>query len=246
MDYNFVSHDGFNTFKGHSNLLYNFVKKFIEVNEDHLSFESFMESIQENAIAFVERGYDHDMPFDPNTETNEEWKNKVAAKMKGDIFEIFTMFTMQYFHNVPNIMGVKEGTYRQIPDEEDAGVDFTGTVEFNGKRIFGQIKFRNPLNASIDDKSMATAYTRTTVEKLIGLAVIKHHFKEEEDYAVLVTNLFADKAIYYRAKEIIGYVNNKPDLEHDYIKIVDRSVFESLISNDNIAFWNEFLNAIGE
>ena len=245
MNYNLISHDGFNTFKSYSNLLYQFVKEFIEQKQEHLSFDSFMEAIQETAEDLAKQGYDHGMKMDEGV-TPEEFKARVAAKVKGDIFEIFTMFTMQYFHNVPNIMGIKENTYKQIPDEEDAGVDFIGTVEFNEKRAFGQIKFRNPLNTSIDDKSMATAFTRTTIEKLIGNAVIKYHFKEEQDYAILVTNLKAEKAIYYRAKEEINFVNNKTDLEHDYIKIIDQSVFNSLISIDNIAFWNCFLNAIGE
>lgn len=204
-----------------------------------------MEAIQETSEDLAKQGYDHGMKIEEG-QTPEEFRARVAAKVKGDIFEIFTMFTLQYFHNVPNIMGAKEDTYKQIPDEEDAGVDFIETVEFNEKRAFGQIKFRNPCNASIDDKSMATAFTRTTIEKLAGRAVLKYHFKEEQDYLVLITNLYAEKSIYYRAKEDLNFVNNKPDLEHDYIKIVDRSVFESLISIDNIAFWNNFLNAIGE
>lgn len=168
-------------------------------------------------------------------------KEELESKIKGDIFEIFVMFFLQYFEKMPNILGIKEGTYTQIADEDDVGMDFYGIKYSSGKneRVFGQIKYRNPALNILEEHK---AFNREVIAKLAGEATITMDFDKNKEYLLFVTNREIDDSIHYKAKEKIGFVNGSTDSKYSYIKFVDATIFRNMLGYNEATFWNEFAN----
>jgi hypothetical protein len=199
-------------------------------NSENCSFAEFCEVIMKFADDSVNAGFRYEMP--------EHFSNEaIASKIKGDVFEILSMFVLQKigsFHDV----GIKEGTYKQIDDTEDCGLDFYGVYgRDNTRRAFGQIKFRNP-NAPITGE--AVPFSRITKNKLAGEACTEFGCDLNKDVLIFVTNLRAEDAMSISLKNVIGWTGTNPDRTHRYIKICDKATFENIIGYNSISFWEEF------
>ena len=205
--------------------------------ENNFSYYHFNKLINEAAIDLAKELYPNNclVYSNKNFISKEDFENKI----KGDLFEIFVMFFLQYFEKVPNIIGIKEGTYYQVDDSEDAGMDFYGIkyASGNNERVFGQIKYRNP-NIVLKPEQMA--FTRDTVNKCIGNATIKKRFNLEKDLILLVTNRSLEDSLHYRIKDEIGFVGNSADFDHSYIKFIDATIFQNILGYNEATFWNEF------
>lgn len=205
------------------------VNALIEHSENS-SFDEFCEAIIKFADDYANSGNRYEMPDNVS-------KEAISNKIKGDIFEIFTMFVLQKVGSVSDV-GVKEGSYKQINDTEDCGLDFYGIYgRDNTRRIFGQIKFRNP---HIKVTSENVAFSRITKNKLAGEACTEFFCDLNKDILIFVTNLNADDAMSISLKTVIGWVGTNPDASHRYIKICDGKVFNSIIGYNSISFWDEF------
>lgn len=159
-------------------------------------------------------------------------------KIKGDIFEIFTMFTLQYFQHEA-LIGVRKSTYEQIPDDLDKGLDFFGIHNTTGQRVFGQIKYRNPFAKP----EHQIAFTFTTGAKLTYSA-IPRGLTIGPDTAngilIYVCNNYADEAMHYDFKKYIGWTGTVTDEAHRYVKIIDCGYFQHMINYENEFFWKTF------
>lgn len=163
----------------------------------------------------------------------------IEAKIKGDIFEIFVMYVFQKLGNFHDV-GVVKDSYKQISDDEDCGLDFIAIYgRDETKKVFGQIKFRDP---NIPVKADNVAFSRITKNKLIGEACSEYNAKIDNDVFFFVTNMPADKAMTISLKNTIGWNGTNPDVNHSFIKICDFSVFEKIVGYNSISFWNEFKN----
>lgn len=194
------------------------------MSRPNYGFEDFVTEMPELAAQYVQKLKDF------NVIKADEVEDKVA-KTKGNLFELFTMFTLQYFETNSRI-GVEKGTYEQIPDEEDCGLDFCGHLSFNGSRVFGQIKFRT-------QRTGYHSFDRTAFHKLYGTAGSIYDFDKSKDYLMLVTNQKATDAIAPALQRELGGCP-KFDFKHSYVKFIDYDVFNSLIDANHKRFWTEF------
>jgi hypothetical protein len=205
------------------------INVFIE-NSDNCSFEEFCQAIMNFSNDYVNSGFRYGMPDHVS-------KEAIASKIKGDIFEILSMFVLQKigaFHDV----GIKEGTYKQIDDTEDCGLDFYGVYgRDNSRRAFGQVKFRNP-DAKVTGETVP--FSRITKNKLAGEACTEFGCDLNKDVLIFVTNLRAEDAMSISLKKVIGWTGTNPDQSHRYIKICDKVTFENIIGYNSISFWEEF------
>lgn len=199
-------------------------------HSENCSFRDFCEAIIKFAEDYTASGNRYEMPDNVSTES-------IANKIKGDLFEILSMFVLQKvgsFHDI----GVKEGSYKQIDDNEDCGLDFYGIYGRDNKRqIFGQIKFRNP-NVKVTSENVA--FSRITKNKLAGEACTEYGCDLNKDILIFVTNINADEAMSISLKKVIGWTGTNPDASHRYIKICDGRTFENIIGYNSISFWEEF------
>lgn len=205
------------------------INALIEHSENQ-SFNEFCEAIIKFADDYANSGFRYEMPDDAS-------KESIANKIKGDIFEILAMFVLQSVGSF-NDIGVKEGSYKQIDDMEDCGLDFFGIYgRDNNRQIYGQIKFRNP-NVKVTPENVA--FSRITKNKLAGEACTEYGCDLSKDILIFVTNLNADEAMSISLKNVIGWTGTNPDASHRYIKICDGRVFNNIIGYNSIAFWEEF------
>ncbi len=238
--YNLDQHESYNDFKS-----FNVIEPLINkvMSETNYNFNTFNKLIpvfaDDLAGAIVSPAA---IVNNKNTYRNTQWTNKdeLSAKIKGDIFELFVMFTLQYFRG-PDVF-IKHGTYTQVNDAFDVGMDFFGISEFNRtSRIFGQIKYRTPNIKMTPDE---IPFNRTVCYKLIGAATVNKQFDFNKDVILLVTNINLNDALYFKLKEDIGVagVNPSADSNHQYIKFIDKSVFQNLIKFNYQSFWLDFLD----
>lgn len=209
------------------------------LTEKNFCYTKFNEKINEAAIGIADQLYPNNIAFysSKNFSSKEDFENKI----KGDIFEIFVMFFLQYFEKMPNVIGIKEGTYVQVPDDDDAGMDFYGIKFSSGKneRVFGQIKYRNP-NINLQEEHKA--FTRTVACKLIGIATLEKDFDQNKDILLFVSNRTIDDSIHYKFKNMINFINGSADSLHHYCKFIDANIFQNLLGFNEATFWLEFKN----
>lgn len=242
--YNLENHEAFETLKNYG-VIQNIVKNVMEqdgITRTNYCFQTFSEllSAGNNALAeslykAIYRGNGETYRNMPDT-TKEEIED-IKNKIKGDIFEIFVMFALQYFQTDYGV-GIKQGSYMQITDDEDAGIDFRGIDSGTRKRVFGQIKYRNPFATNGNE----IAFTRDNFTKLYGLAGVQFDFNPAEDYLMLVCNTPINNAMHYRLKNLIGWTGTMTDERYKYIKICDGNYFSSMIRYSKPVFWEEFAN----
>lgn len=208
------------------------------------SFQDFSEAIDPSANELFQEIYQN------NNETyrgmrcancmDEEAEDvkTIKSKIKGDLFEIFVMFTLQYFQTNSGV-GIEEGSYKQIEDDFDKGVDFTGTHYATSKRVFGQIKYRNP---HARETKHQIAFTCTEKNKLQGEADECWDFNKHEDLIMLVCNTTVDIAFHHSLKDVLGWTGTLCDEKHRYVKIIDKNSFDNMIGYENKRFWESFVN----
>lgn len=232
--YNLENHGAFDSLK-----LINAIPEIVKdlFKEKNFQYDHFNKKINEFAEAVAEK------LFPTNTKLYSvrkfASKEEFASKIKGDIFEIFVMFFLQYFEKIPNVLGIKEGTYTQISDEDDVGMDFYGIKYSSGQneRVFGQIKYRNPVLNIFEEHK---AFNRDVINKLAGEATTSMDFDKNKEYLLFVTNREIDDSIHYKAKEKIGFVNGSTSSKYSYIKFVDATIFRNMLGYNEATFWNEF------
>lgn len=242
--YNLESHEAFETLKNYG-VIQNIVKNVMEqdgITRTNYCFQTFSELLSAGNNALAESLYKaiyrgngetyRNMP-DTTAEEIEAIKNKI----KGDIFEIFVMFALQYFQTDCGV-GVEQKTYMQITDDEDAGVDFRGIDYATSKKVFGQIKYRNPFATNGNE----IAFARDNFTKLYGLSGTQFDFNPAEDYLMLVCNTPINNAMHYRLKNLIGWTGTMTDERHKYVKICDSNYFSSMIGYNNKRFWETLAN----
>ena len=199
-------------------------------NSENCSFEEFCHAFMKFADDYTNSGLRYGMPDYLS-------KEAIASKIKGDIFEILSMFVLQKIGTCHDV-GIKEGTYKQISDEEDCGLDFYGVYGRDyGRRAFGQVKFRNP-NIPINGENVP--FSRITKNKLAGEACTEFGCDLSKDILIFVTNLRAEDAMSISLKNVIGWTGTNPDRSHRYIKICDKVTFENIVGYNSISFWEEF------
>jgi hypothetical protein len=199
-------------------------------NSENCSFGEFCDAFMKFADDYTNSGLRYGMPDYLS-------KEAIASKIKGDIFEILSMFVLQKIGTCHDV-GIKEGTYKQINDEEDCGLDFYGVYGRDyGRRAFGQVKFRNP-NVPINGETVP--FSRITKNKLAGEACTEFGCDLSKDILIFVTNLRAEDAMSISLKNVLGWTGTNPDRSHRYIKICDKTTFENIIGYNSISFWEEF------
>lgn len=148
--YNLEQHSAFEFFKV-SKVISNIIDELLQ--EPSYCYTKFNTKINDAAEKVGEQIFKLIQPNHPSRNSipyysTKNFKNKeeLTNKIKGDLFELFVMFFLQYFDRFPAVFGIKAGTYVQVSDDEDAGMDFYGIRCTSGKneRVFGQIKYRNP------------------------------------------------------------------------------------------------------
>lgn len=244
MNYNLNNHEAFGILKDYGVVPAMVTDLMYEDGElkKYYAFRDFSEAIDPAAKELFLAIYcDNNEKYrnlacvNPNDETADDVKI-IQSKIKGDLFEIFVMFTLQYFQ--PNTgVGIEIGTYEQVPDETDKGLDFSGKHFTTDKRIFGQIKYRNPL---IKDPKFQIAFTCTELNKLFGEAGDTKDFDKKVDLLMLVCNTPVFNAFHYELKNRIGWTGTLCDEHHRYIKIVDQHSFEAMIGYGSKKFWETF------
>ena len=239
-NYNLNKHEAFEILKNYSVipiLVEDVMYQDGELKSNY-SFQDFSELLVKNNDEIIEeicdamktRGEAYRGLPDNTPEERINLKNKI----KGDIFEIFVMFTLQYFQTDSGV-GIEQTTYRQIPDEYDKGLDFVGIHYATGKRVFGQVKYRNPFSKP----EHQIAFTCTEKNKLIGEATERDFYKKDDLLMFVCNNPISD-AMHYELKNVIGWTGTHPDDTHKYIKIIDENYFEKMIDYNNKRFWETF------
>ena len=220
-----LNHPAFNKIKNSKIISFMVDDLFEKANFGFIDFSKMISEAAED-LAQLERENDSSI-------SEKEFNDKVA-KNKGDIFEIFVMFTLQFFESNSKY-GIIQESYKQIPDEDDCGLDFHGIQFSSNKRIFGQIKFR-------ENHPNNEAFGRNEFYKLLGIAVDTFDFDKKNDFLFLVTNQSTNYALKTKLKQDLGFAHDNVDFKHAFIKILDENVFQDLIDYNNRKFWEEFKN----
>ncbi len=235
--YNLENHEAYSALSN-MKVIHGLIEELLQ--EKNFCYNKFNEKIVKDADDLADILFANNSTSLYSTRTFSS-KEELANKIKGDIFELFVMFFLQYFERQASVLGIKEGTYTQVTDDEDAGMDFYGIKYSSGnnERVFGQIKYRNPF---LNLKPEEMAFTRKVAYSLIGDATIKMGFNAEKDFLLFVTNRTLEDSLHYRFKNEIGFVNTSADSNHTYIKFLDANLFQNTIGFNEATFWNEFKN----
>lgn len=211
---------------------FKYLKKYWSFFEKINTFDKFDKSIIKIAKTISECDnycYDPDGFSNPN-----DLKEKIENKVKGDIFEIFVEFFVQYFeHDSDNVFGCKVGTYHCIGDEDDTGMDAYYILN-NNEYASVQIKYRSNPND--------TPFKKDTFYSLLGAAYLNNYFDKnnENNRLIFVTNLSVGNRYF---SKVISPIFSKLMKNIDkQIVILDKSWFLKYNINGNIDFWTEFSN----
>lgn len=217
---------------GHKQFKY--LKKYIKAC-NVLTYKEFMNWIEQTALTISqnhEYKYDlHDKRFHGDVKLMED---AIRAKVKGDLFEIFTELFIQFYENdEDNFYGAVRGSCKHIEDDEDLGIDIIYKLSGTGAKAFVQVKYRS--------SDIARPLTWEVYAKAHAVAEIKYgwNWKNKKMRLVFVTNLPVGERDFLTAATK-NFGNTIKDMKN--VILIGAEYFESHLIEGRESFWEAFRN----
>lgn len=212
---------------------FKYLKKYIAACHV-LTFKEFQAWIEQTALTISQKHeykYDlHDKRFHGDVKLMED---AIRAKVKGDLFEIFTELFLQFFENDEgNIYGAVRGSCDHKEDDDDLGIDIEYRLAGTKAKAFAQVKYRS--------SEIARPLTWEVYAKAHAVAEIKYgwNWKNKKMRLVFITNLYVGERDFLKAATK-NFGDTVKDMKN--VILIGAEYFESL-TDGRENFWGAFRN----